>query len=180
MPRQVLFIQGGGEAVHDRWDDKLVASLKGQLGDGYNVAYPHMPDEADPHYAAWKAAILTAFDALDDGAVVVGHSIGASILLHVLAEAPPKATLGGLFLIAPPFIGDGGWPSDEMAPLTGFAPAFPVFLYQGTADDTVPASHPGLYERLLPRVTLRHLTGRDHQLNNDLGDVARDISSLPA
>jgi hypothetical protein len=50
MPKQVLFIQGAGAAVHDAWDDKLVRSLERALGDGYSVLYPRMPDEADPHY----------------------------------------------------------------------------------------------------------------------------------
>ena len=54
MTRQVLFVQGGGEGVHDQWDDKLVASLRRELGPGYEVRYPRMPGEDDPHYAPWK------------------------------------------------------------------------------------------------------------------------------
>ena len=30
--RQVLFVQGGGEGVHDAWDNRLVDSLGGELG----------------------------------------------------------------------------------------------------------------------------------------------------
>ena len=48
--RQVLFIQGGGAGAHDDWDDKLVDSLRGALGDGYVVLYPRMPAEDDPGY----------------------------------------------------------------------------------------------------------------------------------
>ena len=50
--RQVLFIQGGGAGVHDEWDDKLVDSLRRELGDGYEVRYPRMPAEDDPGDAA--------------------------------------------------------------------------------------------------------------------------------
>jgi hypothetical protein len=32
MPQQILFIQGGGEGVHEHWDDKLVESLERKLG----------------------------------------------------------------------------------------------------------------------------------------------------
>jgi len=39
----VLFIQGGGERVHDEWDDKLVDRLRRKLGPGYDVRYPVMP-----------------------------------------------------------------------------------------------------------------------------------------
>ena len=45
--RQILFIQGGGAGAHDEWDDKLVESLRQELGGGYEVRYPRMPDEGD-------------------------------------------------------------------------------------------------------------------------------------
>ena len=43
--RQILFIQGGGAGAHDEWDDKLVESLRRELGGGYEVRYPRMPGE---------------------------------------------------------------------------------------------------------------------------------------
>jgi pimeloyl-ACP methyl ester carboxylesterase len=89
MPKQVLFVQGAGEAVHDEWDDKLVRSLKRELGDGYSILYPRMPNEADPHYWAWKTALLGQLDKLNDGAILIGHSVGGTILIHLLAEQPP-------------------------------------------------------------------------------------------
>jgi pimeloyl-ACP methyl ester carboxylesterase len=184
MPVQVLFVQGAGAAVHDAWDNKLVQSLERALGDGYHVLYPRMPNEADPRYRAWKAALLRQFDELNDGAILIGHSIGGTILIHLLAEHPPKRRLQAISLIAAPFIGEGGWPSDEIAPRTDLAerlPAgVPVFLYHGTADDIVPFAHLALYAGLIPRAVVRGLAGRNHQLDNDLSDVARDISSLSA
>ena len=38
--RQILFIQGGGAGAHDEWDDKLVKSLRRELGSGYEVRCP--------------------------------------------------------------------------------------------------------------------------------------------
>ena len=76
----ILFIQGGGAGAHDEWDDKLVESLRRELGGEYEVHYPRMPDEGDPRYARWSTAIRREIAALDDGAVVVGHSVGAAIL----------------------------------------------------------------------------------------------------
>ncbi|XKM42275.1 alpha/beta fold hydrolase [Rhizobium ruizarguesonis] len=114
MAKQVLFNQGAGEGVHDRWDNKLVASLERELGKTYAVRYPHMPCEDNPRYAAWKATLVSEFAALEDGSLLVGHSVGGTILTHVLAEQPPKVRLAGLFIIAAPFIGEGGWPSDDI------------------------------------------------------------------
>jgi predicted alpha/beta hydrolase family esterase len=184
MSTQVLFVQGAGESVHDAWDDKLVASLGRELGDAYTIAYPRMPDEADPRYPDWKAALIEAFGALPDGAILVGHSIGGAVLIHVLAEQPPKRKFGALVLIAAPFIGDGGWPGDDIAPRTDFGerlPAeLPVFLYHGTKDTIVPFTHMALYAKTMPHAAVRALANRDHQLDDDLADVAEDIRSLNA
>src|SRR3954469_17209359 len=87
--RQVLFIQGGGAGTHDEWDDKLVDSLRRELGDGYEVRYPRMPAEDDPSYATCRPAIQQAIATLKDGATVVGRSVGASILIAAIVERPP-------------------------------------------------------------------------------------------
>ena len=70
MKRQILFVQGGGEGAHDEWDNKLVDSLRRNLGPDYEVRYPRMPNEADPIYAQWKAALADEIAALDDGAIL--------------------------------------------------------------------------------------------------------------
>ena len=99
MAAPVLFVQGGGEGVHDHWDDKLVASLERELGDGYAVRYPRMPRENHPEYCAWKAALREEFESLEDGAILVGHSVGGTVLIHALAEQPPRVRLRGLLLL---------------------------------------------------------------------------------
>ena len=181
MSRQILFIQGGGDGTHDAWDNKLVASLEAGIGEGYPVRYPRMPDEGDPNYSAWKEELSKQFDALDDGAFLVGHSIGASFLIHALAERRGKQKWSAVLLIAPPFFAAGGWPSDETDAMPGLADLpseIPVFLYHGAADAEVPVDHMKLYAKAIPHATTRVLADRDHQLNNDLSEVARDIREL--
>jgi hypothetical protein len=182
MKKQILFIQGGGEGVHDAWDSKLVDSLRRELGPGYDISYPSMPNEADPRYILWKAALADAIDGLEDGAALVGHSIGGTILINVLAEAPPKRPLAGLFLVAAPFVGAGGWPSEDIRPMADIGarlpPKMPIHLYCGSNDATVPAAHMDLYAAAIPGVIVHRLHGRDHQLNDDLAEVAADIRAL--
>ena len=182
MTVQVLFVQGAGANAHDGWDLELVKSLEQGLGTGYRVRFPRMPDESDPRYATWKPALLRELDSLADGAILVGHSVGGTILLHVLADPLPRVKLRALILIATPFIGTGGWPSDEIKSDVDFTQrlpaALPVFLYHGSDDETVPSAHVHLYARALPHASLRLLDHRDHQLNNDLGEIVRDIRSL--
>jgi predicted alpha/beta hydrolase family esterase len=183
MTRQLLFVQGGGEGAHDAWDNKLVESLGRALGPGYEIRYPRMPDEDDPNFARWKVALRTELDELEDGAVLVGHSVGATILVHSLAEDPPERTPAGIFLVAMPFIGEGGWPSGEVEPKPHLGARLParssIYLYQGGADETVPAKHLDLNATAIPQAVLRKLPGRDHQLNDDMSEVAADIRDLP-
>ena len=123
--RQVLFVQGGGEGVHDQWDNRLVDGLRSELGPDYEIYYPVMPNEADPTYVVWKGALERELAALEPGAIVIGHSVGGTILINVLAERPPHSSLGAICLIAAPFIGEGGWPSDDIAPRSDLAARLP-------------------------------------------------------
>jgi len=179
--RDVLFIQGAGEGTHANWDIHLVESLRRQLGPSYSVRYPEMPDEANPTVAAWRPVIERELAALRPGSVVIGHSVGGTVLIHVLAEVAPASVLGAIVSIAAPFIGEGGWTSEELAPRTDLAerlPDVPIFLYHGVDDAEVPVSHVDRYAAALPSAHVRRLAGRDHQLNNDLSEVARDLRAL--
>ena len=182
MRRQVLFIQGGGAGVHAGWDNRLVDSLRRELGPGYVVRYPAMPDEAEPRYTAWREAIEREFADLDDGAVLVGHSVGGTVLVHVLADGAPPFRPAAICLVAAPFIGDGGWSSEEIEARPDLAmqlpDGVPILIYQGENDDTVPPEHAELYARAVARARLNRLPGRDHQLNDSLAELAADIRRL--
>jgi predicted alpha/beta hydrolase family esterase len=175
--RQILFIQGGGAGAHDEWDDKLVASLKRELGDECEIRYPRMPDEDDPSYATWGTAVRAEIAGLDDGAVVVGHSVGGTILVHALAEQPPQRDLGSIVLISAPFVGVGGWPGEEFELPADLGARLPqgvrVHVFHGLDDETAPPSHAELHVRAIPQAQLHLLPERDHQLNDDLSDVAK-------
>jgi pimeloyl-ACP methyl ester carboxylesterase len=201
--RQLLFVQGGGAGTHDAWDNRLVDSLRRHLADGYEIRYPRMPDEDDPRYATWSAAIARELAGLDDGAVVIGHSVGGTILAAVLASRPPSRlpslfpsplpslfpsrlpgrTPAAIVLIAAPFVGAGGWPGEEFElphDLGARLPqGVPLHVFHGLRDETAPPSHAELYRRAVPQAQLHLLPGRDHQLDDDLGEVARVLGTLP-
>jgi predicted alpha/beta hydrolase family esterase len=182
--RQVLFVQGAGAGAHDEWDIRLVDDLRRELGDGYEVRYPLMPDEQDPTYAAWSAALRREMAGLADGAVVVGHSVGGTILVATLAEQQPGPALAAIVLIAAPFVGPGGWPGDEFELAGELGARLPqsgqVHVFHGLGDETAPPSHAELYARAIPQAHLHLVPGRDHQLNDDLSGVACVIRWITA
>ena len=138
-----------------------------------------MPNEGEPLYAAWKAELFKEFDELDDDAILVGHSVGGTFLLHAVAEQRPKRKWSAILLIAAPFLGEGGWSGDDTDPSTDLTEELradvPVFFYHGAADDEVPPEHMALYGKAITHARTCVLAGRDHQLNNDLSKIARDI-----
>ncbi|MEU3838604.1 alpha/beta hydrolase [Streptomyces sp. NPDC028635] len=178
--QQVLFVQGGGAGTHDAWDDKLAGSLRRELGDAYEVRYPRMPHEDDPSLARWGPVIRRELADLRDGAVVTGHSVGGTILVHALAEQPPQSGLAAIVLIAAPFVGDGGWPGTEFELPGDLGARLPrgarVHVFHGLEDEIAPPLHADLYARAIPQAQLHRLPGRDHQLNNDMSEVAEAIS----
>jgi predicted alpha/beta hydrolase family esterase len=182
--RQVLFIQGAGAGAHDDWDAELVDSLTRELGERYEVRYPKMPQEDDPSFAGWSAAIRQELAALGGGAVVAGHSVGATILAGCLADASLHRRWAAIVLISAPFVGAGGWPSEEVGlpqDLGARLPLdVPVYLFHGLDDQTVPPEHVDLYARAIPQAQVHRIPQRDHQLNNDLSEVAKAIAEATA
>jgi uncharacterized protein len=182
MKRYVLFIQGAGTGAYA--EDRLLAdSLERELGPGYEVQCPQMPDEENSPYAAWKAEIEGRLAAMKGSVALVGHSVGGSVLLKYLCDVRPPRQLLGLLVIAGPYWGASDfWHSDELAlpadAAKRLAGDWPVIFYHSRDDEVVPFAHLALYAATLPRATIREFDGRGHQFKNDLSEVAADIGRL--
>jgi hypothetical protein len=179
--KHVCFIQGGGSAGAYDEDRALVDSLQAHLGTEYKVWYPAMPNEANPDFTAWMKAIQLELDRIKRPVFLVGHSIGASVLAKILSGSDLIGSKClGLYLVAGPFWHDDAfWRWDECA-LSQDSGArmpngLPIHLYHGEADPFVPIAHLDMYASAIPQAVVRGLPGRDHQLNEDLFEVARDI-----
>ena len=70
--------------------------IKRKLGPDYEIRYPRVPNEADPNYRTWKAALHKEFATLDDDALLVGHSLGGTILVKAIVEEPNQRAFGGI------------------------------------------------------------------------------------
>jgi predicted alpha/beta hydrolase family esterase len=115
--------------------------------------------------------------------ILVGHSLGGSILLKYLTEEKIETPVVGVFVIAAPYWGgDENWQYDGFTLQEGIAEKFPggaqIFLYHSRDDDIVPFAHLALYAEILPQATIREFNGRGHQFNDDLLEVARDIKDV--
>ncbi len=186
MTENILFIQGAGRGAYDE-DKRLADSLRRALGPRFEVRYPAMPNEDDAPYDQWRQQIEQELAELPGPVVLVGHSVGASVLMRWLSERMDEKAIVGVFLVACPFWGGDGWRYEgyeELALPPGFAAGLPtgtpVYLYHCRDDATVPFDHLALYAKALPQATVRAFDEGGHQLNDDLSAVARDIASLPS
>jgi predicted alpha/beta hydrolase family esterase len=178
--KQVLFIHGGGDDGYAA-DAKLSASLQEALGAAYNVRYPKMPDEDTPDFG-WGRQIGEEISAINEEVVLVGHSLGASMLLKYVSEHKVYNQIAGLFLISTPFwTGDKEWKKGLML-RENFAdtlpPDIPIFLYHSKDDEEVSVAHLAIYAKKLPRAMIREVASGGHQFGNDLTQVAVDIKNL--
>ncbi|MBL0740926.1 alpha/beta fold hydrolase [Chryseolinea lacunae] len=184
MKKQVLFIHCGGTQGPNTGSRDLVAYLQDALGSGYDVRYPQMPDPDHPHYATWKNVVACELRSLQDDALLVGHSLGGSVLLKFLSEENITKPIAGLFIIAAPFFGQDEWDVEEYELQHNFflhlQHAAPVFLYHSNDDEVVPVKHLTFYADLLPHASVHELSYGGHLFGNGLQELVFDIKQLNA
>jgi hypothetical protein len=138
-----------------------------------------MPQPTDPQYQRWAQRIEQLI-AGTTSPVLVAHSFGASVLLKYLAQAAPRPSLAGLFLIATPFWGPD-FPEFALPPDFGarLRDVSPLYMYHSRDDREVPFEHLERYRRSLPQASVRLLDGRGHEFNQaHFRELVSDIRGL--
>src|SRR5438105_3435281 len=146
MRKPILFIQGAGNKHKPLGSGKLIAYLQEQLGSDYEVLAPDMPDPDHPRYLAWRDHVEQELAGLEDECILIGHSLGGSVLLKTLAERASHKHIAGLFLVAAPYWDkDGDWQVEEYILPEDFAAKLPpishIVLYHSRNDEIVPSEH---------------------------------------
>lgn len=182
--KQVLFLHSGGPQGPHEGSNDLVHSLQEALGDGYHVSYPMLPDPEYPVYELWKEKIGRVMADADDGVVLVGHSLGGSVILKFLSEERCETLIGGLCIVAAPYWGMPGWQVEEYTLPDDFAVKLPriprIFLYHSRNDEVVPFEHVQHYGEDLRWATIRAFGNRGHLFSGGLPEMVRDIQQLTA
>ena len=181
MVKNLIFFHGGGSEEDYEADGKLVSSLKSKLGSGYSVQYPLLPDNGTPDLGRRKQISHEIF-ASEDNVILVGHSLGASMLLACLSEIKIRKKIAGIFLLATPFWnGNEDW-VEAFKLQRDFAKQLdkntPLFFYHCRDDEEVPFGQLAVYKQQLPWASFREISVGGHQFNNDLTMVANDIKSI--
>ncbi|MCK8614705.1 alpha/beta hydrolase [Gordonia sp. C13] len=166
--RRLLFAHGAGGFA----DDRPIADGLGKAL-GVPIDMPEFSSD-DMSLRAWADPLRTRLSTMGADDLLVAHSFGASILLHVLAE-PGYAGPRRAVLLAMPNWGPNGWGVEEYD-FAGTPPSgVELSLHHCVDDEEVPFGHLDLNAALLPDAQVhRHEVG-GHQLVGQVEAVAADL-----
>lgn len=209
MKKQIVFIHGGSaysdykqyllhlrtKPIENPFVDAEVPkkwkhTIREELADTHEVAYPQMPNSNNSKYEEWKIWFERHIDFMHNGVLLVGWSQGAYFLLRYLSENEFPLKIGGLFLVAPPFeadtfptqgaVEDGGDFGFNLEKLPNVEKQIAdIFIYHSEDDPVVPYEHAVKLSAALPKATLRTFEGRGHFFNQEtFPELVADIKVL--
>jgi predicted alpha/beta hydrolase family esterase len=172
-----VFIHCSGTQSGDHGSTPLINYLKIETKSELNILHPSMPDPRSPSYGAWEKVIENAN--LSQCSIVIGHSLGASVILKYLSEQKPFLALDALFLIATPFWGLRDWTHGDYVLKADFPKALVnvkrIFFYHSNDDHVVPVHHLEAYSSCLPGATARRLNGQGHYFTKGIPVLIEDL-----
>ncbi|QGH32895.1 serine hydrolase family protein [Gracilibacillus salitolerans] len=180
MKKQILFVHSAGAQGLHQGSRDLIEYLLDQLGDTYHLISPMMPKPENPEYARWKNELTNIFSHLEGEIILIGHSLGGSVLLKYLSEMEVKPAISSLFLIASPYWGkDDDWQAEEFTLTENFTSNLPyipnIYLYHSKDDKVVPVTHIHHYANEFPQAITRVLEREGHYFSDGIPDLITDI-----
>lgn len=154
-------------------------SLAERLGSEYEVIAPRMPSGNNAKYAEWKIWFEKFVPFLNNGVLLVGHSLGGIFLAKYLSEESFPKKIGGVFLVAAPFNTATQHPladfvmSENLGKLSEQAGG--IYLYHSKDDAVVPFSNFEQYAQLLPGAVQRVFEDRNHMNQVEFPELVQDL-----
>lgn len=182
MAQEVLFVHSAGKQGKEEGSYRLIEYLQRKLGGDYHLIVPLMPDPENPRFGAWAKEIKSVMQKSQGDLLIIGHSLGGSVLLKHLSESTTDKNIKAIFLVATPFWGSKDWQIEEFELRRDFVHSLPpfskIFLYHSKGDEWVPVQHMIMYAQQFPQATLRMLEGDEHEFYNGLPELVNDIKNL--
>jgi predicted alpha/beta hydrolase family esterase len=198
MKQQVFVIHGGN--AFDTYEEyfsylqskevsleKLQAKdwkmlLQDKLGDAYEAFLPKMPNSQNAVYKEWCIWFEKFLLLLNDGVILVGHSLGAVFLAKYLSEHAVNKKIKATLLVAPPFGRDLGEPLPQFSitePLTKFKEqGGKIVIFHSKDDPVVDFSELAHYQEQLPAAHIHIFEDRGHFNMEDFPEMVEEIMKL--
>jgi len=155
------------------WKDNLPSDL----GEGYEILAPRMPNKQNARYGEWKIWFERMLPFIQGEISLVGHSLGGIFLAKYLSENDFPRKISGLFLVAAPHnatedIGD--------FVLSGLLEGIVkqcanVHLYQSKDDPIVSFNEFEKYQKNLPGSQFHIFEDRGHFKQEHFPELVEEI-----
>ncbi|MEZ2442843.1 alpha/beta fold hydrolase [Chitinophaga sp. RCC_12] len=181
MSYEILLIQGAGLVTTE--EEQVIAdALKAALGNEFRIIYPPIPDADNPSYQAWDAVLTASLKDLSGKVILLGHSLGASVILKHFSQEPVPDKVIGMILFGVPYWKDQNWDVSEYVIEDDFVANLSeldnIYFYYSTDDEVIPRQQFETYQKLLPQAHYRVFSGMDHSYHKAIPDMVADIKEL--
>ena len=183
MSKQIFIAHSGGaQGSPGQGSHDFVEWLSKSLGNGYEIQCPIIEDPEAPEFSMWKSMFNHKLANLTGEVILIGHSLGGSMLLKYISEEETNLRIKGLLLISVPYWGRDGWNVNDFTLKGNFQNHLPelrkVHLYHCLNDPIVPCDHMKHYQTHFTDAIAHQLSGNDHAFKNGLQKVVETIKSL--
>ena len=160
-----------------RWRNALPEVLEGEC----DVLLPSMPDKYNARYEAWEIWFDKYVPFLEDGCILIGHSLGAIFLLRYLWLHTLPVSVKALYLVAAPYFTEekprnGGFFVTPQI-LQEVGERHHVILMHSTDDTVVPFDDMERYKTALVHARVIQCNDRGHFLQEEFPELVSDIRS---
>ena len=153
------------------------------LGGGFQVLVPAMPNKENAHYAEWKLWFEKVIPFMEDGVVLLGHSLGGIFLAKYLSENILPVGIRALILIAAPYSDEGMPESLGDFRLSGSVANIgkqvqDAYLLHSRDDMVVPFDHAQKYVNDLPQAKIMAFEGKGHINQPEFSELVELVQEI--
>lgn len=200
MKKQVLVINGGSTfdsyrdfilfykrlkidpekiKVHNDWKNLL----QKELGAGFDVYVPRMPNSQNAKYSEWKMFFERIIPILRNNVILVGHSLGGVFLAKYLSENKFPKKIKATILVAAPFndlvTGESLGSFQLKKNISRFGKqGGAIYIFQSADDPVVPQINAARYLEALPGSRAMMFRTRKHFNQSSFPELTRVIQSI--
>jgi hypothetical protein len=194
MKKQIVVIHGGDSfETREKFLDALKnwevtkesflpkagwkSNLQSDLGEEYEVLSPRMPNKQNAKYDEWKIWFERMSPFLENGVILIGHSMGGLFLAKYLSENKFPKKISAFFLVAAPHRS-----TEDIAsfPVTSdlkrvWEQCQNIHIFQSEDDPLVPFAEAEEYKKAWPEAKMHVFTDRGHFNQETFPELAREI-----
>lgn len=164
---------------------KWTSSLAEDLGEGYEVVFPPMPNKQNAKFIEWSLWFERHFEYLEDGAILIGCSLGAMFLAKYLSQNDlpfrPKAVflMAGAYQVpgfADASCGDFLVKPEEVSVIEKKADH--ILILHSKDDFVSPYTHGEALSQALPEAEFITFEDKNHFLIEEFPELVERIKAL--